>query len=535
MCRSTTRPPKYTLWLILSAVLYAICAFLAIYLALLLGQLIDNAAAGDVQLLVRNLLLCVGLLIAELLLSKVGIYCRMVFVQKRVIQIKASLVYNILRLPLTAFFKNDHAYYLNLLTNDVDKVDEDHLRALTLIVYGGCQLLFAAAALFLINWLLPLVFVVFFVVPMVIPQTLSKRLGRYQVASSEANETFMSALKDFIGGYETIKLNTAEAYPAIEMTEANQAQQEKNRKVRDLRLFISKLSETSGSFSQVACFAFGGFLVIRGRVSVGELIASIQLVNYCFQAVNLLGERISAARAVKPIEEKFASLAHLAEETASLPETEIPSSPSGDIQYQDVSFSFGDKRIVEQYDFCFSEGKAYAIIGPSGIGKSTLVKLMMKYYEGYDGSIMIQDREVRTIPDEILYEMVKYVNQTPYLFNDTLIHNITLHKEYSAEKLNAVLHQTNLADLVQEFADRNIGDAGNRISGGEKQRISLARALLADPKVIIFDEPTTALDPQNVQMIIDMIMALGGITRIVISHDWSDEYLQKFDGVIRLG
>ena len=520
--------------LISSVIFYALCAGILIYQALLLGYLIDNAATGNVSALVHNILLCLGSLIVYLLCAKIGIYFRMLYVKKRVVQIKVSMVWDILRMPLIAFFKNDHGYYLNLLTNDVDKIEEDHLRSLTIIAFNGCQLIFAVVALFIINWLLPIVFVVFFVIPMVIPQLLSKKLSRYQIENSNANEGFLSVMKDFIGGFETVKLNGAEEQFAETMGNATEVQQEATRRAKDLRTFITQLSNVSGSFSQVACFAFGGYLVIRGAVSIGDLIASIQLVNYCFQAVNVLGEKLSALKAVKPLWDKIAGLHSIEQIEKVTKKTDVSAECGNGVQYKNVSFSFGDKMILQDKTIHFAPGKAYAIIGPSGVGKSTFMKLMMKYYDGYEGDILCGTQNIQTIEDGVLYNGIKYVNQTPFLFNDTLLNNITLYRSYPNDLLQEVLQKTNLIQLTKEYANSNIGDAGNRISGGERQRISLARALLSQPKIIIFDEPTSALDPQNVQMIMDTILSMEKVTRIVITHDWDAILLSQFDEVIEM-
>lgn len=136
--------------------------------------------------------------------------------------------------------------------------------------------------------------------------------------------------------------------------------------------------------------------------------------------------------------------------------------------------------------------------------------------------------------DSYIYANVKYVSQDTFLFNDSIANNITLYRDYDKNEFEKVVCQTNLGELIKSYGEQSIGDFGNKISGGERQRIALARALLKQPEVIIFDEPTSALDPINTKEILETIFTLENVTRIVVTHIWDKDLLDKFDGVIRL-
>lgn len=166
------------------------------------------------------------------------------------------------------------------------------------------------------------------------------------------------------------------------------------------------------------------------------------------------------------------------------------------------------------------------------------MKLFLKYYDTYSGVIRLNGRDIRELSEEDIYQQAVVIDQSPWLFNASLYENITMcsgKPDKDTEEYRELLAAMNLTALAERVGDNPLGDFGDKISGGERQRISLARALRNRVKLIIFDEPTTGLDPENVQLINDFIFSQKGITRIVISHDWSEDYWKRFDKVIRIG
>ena len=213
-------------------------------------------------------------------------------------------------------------------------------------------------------------------------------------------------------------------------------------------------------------------------------------------------------------------------------------SPQTDTVYEDVSFAFGDRQLYSGLTERFALGGCYAVVGESGSGKSTLLKLLLKYYDGYQGTISLGGQDIRQLSEQEVYKLVGVVDQNPYIFNASLYENITMFgglPNRDSEEYHALLQKLNLTALAQRVGDVPLGDFGDNISGGERQRINIARALRRNPKILIFDEPTTGLDPENITMINEFIFNLRDVTRIVISHNWSEDYLGRFDNVIRIG
>lgn len=163
-----------------------------------------------------------------------------------------------------------------------------------------------------------------------------------------------------------------------------------------------------------------------------------------------------------------------------------------------------------------------------------MVKMLLRYYENDNGVITVIDTDIREFGRFDIYDKIGLVGQISFIFNSTIENNITMYRSVSEHTLEEAVWHVNIAALTAQNANQEIGDSGNQISGGERQRIAFARVLLSDPKVIIVDEPIASLDPDNKQQINDLIFSMNSVTRIVITHDWDDNYLAQFDGVVDL-
>ena len=191
------------------------------------------------------------------------------------------------------------------------------------------------------------------------------------------------------------------------------------------------------------------------------------------------------------------------------------------------------KDIIRGFSNVIKTGECCAIVGESGKGKTTLVKIMLKMIDTFGGVVRIGGVNISDISSNQLYKYVSFVPQNIYLFNDTIKNNIIMNNDVSQDRFNEIIKKTRLEKLLSEI-NTEIGDAGEKISGGEKQRIGIARALMKQPRIIVFDEPASALDPITRDVINELIFSLTDYTRIVITHDCRDEYLKRFDKVITL-
>ncbi len=208
----------------------------------------------------------------------------------------------------------------------------------------------------------------------------------------------------------------------------------------------------------------------------------------------------------------------------------------GRIELRDVTFGYAPgSEVLHGVSAEFDAGGCYAVVGASGSGKSTLLTLLMGGYADYTGDIFIDGRELRGISSEQLYGAISLIQQNVFVFNASILNNITLFNEFDAAQLERAIAQSGLDELIaRRGADYLCGENGAALSGGERQRISIARCLLRRNRVLLVDEATAALDAETAHRVVDSILNLDGLTRIVVTHALDAALLRRYDGILAL-
>lgn len=517
-------------WLVVSVIFYVVCAFLETEFALILGDIIDNANAGQMSGLIKNIVTAIAIMLGSLILSRIAIEARRRSIMKSISDIKEKLMESFYKRGIYSFRKKPEAYYINILSNDMDIIENDYLSQIPILFLYIAQFTFAVVALLVISWKSTVIFTILFLIPMVLPQLLAGKLSKLKKDVSEKNEEFMFMCKEQIQGSEVIISNLAEKAFFNKFVMANKEQQYARKQAGVLDLFMREVSNTCGFIAHIGCIAVGGVLVINGEIRIGELIAQIQLLNSVFNPINAVAQIMTSIKATKPIQKKINQELEACDNNDK---EEIEDFASCDIEYKDVCVEYDNKEIIKNFSYKFNDGGVYAVVGKSGSGKTSLFKCLMKYHEEYKGEVLVGNKDINKIGCASLYKYIGYVSQDVFVFNDTIENNITLGENYSQEEINRVLEKVALSDLVHKQKGV-VGDLGKNMSGGEKQRLGLARVLLRNPKVIIFDEPTSSLDSATRDDINKLIFELAGYTRIVITHDKRMEYLNEFNAVVNI-
>lgn len=206
------------------------------------------------------------------------------------------------------------------------------------------------------------------------------------------------------------------------------------------------------------------------------------------------------------------------------------------IAVRDLSFGYvPGKPVLHDASCTFGMGRSYAIVGASGSGKSTLLNLLLAGYPNYDGANLFDDTDLKAFSSSDLYDMVSIIQQHVFVFNATIRENITMFRDFPEAQVNEAIRLSGLSALVAEKGvDALCGENGSGLSGGEKQRISIARSLLRKSQVLLVDEATAALDAETAHQVSSAILGLTGVTRIVVTHALDESLLKQYDGIIAL-
>ncbi|MBP0968095.1 MAG: ABC transporter ATP-binding protein, partial [Oscillospiraceae bacterium] len=445
------------------------------------------------------------------------------------------------------FTTNNQGDIITRMTSDISGVQQIITGTLTSILSNAITLIAALVLMFRENWILALVGIA--VVPLFTIPTRSAGKRRWSITKES------QACSDEINGIlnETLSVSGQLLVKLFGMEEKeNQRYQAVNRKMIGLniresmagRWFRMALS-TFTSIGPMLIYLIGGLIMMRydDSITVGQITVLVALLGKMYMPVNqLLNIQVDWIRSMAMFTRIF-EYYDMKPEIQNAPDAIVPQSADGEVEFRNVRFYYDEEReILKNISFRLEKGKCIAIVGPSGSGKSTLINLIPRLYDVIEGSVLFDGEDVRRLDLGYLRSNIGIVSQETYLFNGTIRDNLLYAKpDATEEELIDACKRANIYDFVEKQEtglDTVVGNRGLKLSGGEKQRISIARILLKDPALLIFDEATSALDSISEQKIQDAIEPLiASRTGILIAHRLStilaaDEILVIKDGEI---
>lgn len=519
---------------IFSCIFSVIAELLVVANSVVMGDVIDIATQGNINAMFCNSVLMIGILLANNIIFTISVYLNLQFANLRTIDLRNAIVRNVFQKPLWHFRKADDAYYINMLYGDVDKLNSSVYQNYSIEWKFLALFAFSLLMIARVNFYLFLISIVFSLLPMIVTVLLQNIVNEQGSKCSESDEEYQRRVAQTVQGYECIKTKSD---PATFISKFFQPAVIKKGKT-----YVKKESVQTIAYSAVDCvnslgqlilIIAGGYMVVEHKISTGELVTCVMLSSYVYSGMNNFLETFLERQTYSKIQKKVENEAAYIEAKKSEDVCDFGVNNGVTLQYDHVNFCIEDNRIIDNFSFVFKAGMCYGIVGESGKGKTTLVQLALKYYDDFEGKILLNGKDIRLLDERSLYKCIGYLSQSEYMFQDTIENNILLYSG-DGEISEEIIKQCRLSGLVSRMKEGNIGDMGEHLSGGEKQRVALARVLTRQPSLLIFDEPTVGLDADNASEIMDTVFSLEGVTRIVISHDESIMKDSRFDEVILL-
>ena len=501
----------------------------------LMQQLIDAASGAPGALPLAALAEITGgfvVLCAVLFLLKYASEPR--FIARAMRQYKELAFQKLTEKSIASFRDESTAAYLSALTNDAASVEADYL-AQQLTVITKTVTFFGA--LFMMLWYSPLLTAIAVGVtalPLAASLLTGGRLQAAEKQVSERNRDFTAALSDCLSGFAVIKTFKAEREIFQLFAESNRALEQEKFSRRRLKVLIGMIGAVTGLVAQLGVFLAGAWLALSGSgLTAGMVILFVNLMNFMIGPVSELPALLAGRRAALGL---IGKLADALEKDGSAGGSRTLSRLEHGIELRDVSFGYeAGKDVLRHVSARFEAGRAYAIVGGSGSGKSTLLNLLLAENTGYRGSVLLDGTELRELSPEALYGLMSVIHQNVFVFNASIRDNVSMFREFPQKALDEAIRRAHLRELLDaRGADYLCGENGKGLSGGEKQRVSIARSLLKKSSVLLVDEATAALDMQTAHQVSSDILDLTGMTRIVVTHSLEEALLRRYDGIFVL-
>lgn len=485
---------------------------------------IDEVGAGTRGNLLKYSLLALGAFFLRDLGNGLRIVLNNTFEQKVIFDLRSDLYAHIQQLPLRWFDDRATGDIMTRLLEDVtavervliDGIEQGTIAVLQVVIVAG--LMFATNAKLAALALVP--------IPLLVAGALSYTLTahrRYRV-QRKASSAMNALLHDNLAGIRQIKTYVREREEHARFNGVSNQLREATLVVMRAWAIYNPAMSFFAAVGLVLVVGFGGQAVLDGAMSKGELVGFLMFAGLLYEPIarlHSLNQMIQSGRAAG--ERIFEILDQSIEADEGAREDE-PADVRGDVRFVDVEFSYGDSvPVLHHISLHARPGETIALVGHTGAGKSTLVHLLTRFYEYDGGEILIDGRSIRDLPKGALRSAIGMVTQESFLFNGTVRDNLRLgHPDANDAELWAALEAANARDFVERLSeqlDTVVGERGVKLSVGEKQRVSIARALLKDPPILILDEATASVDTQTERLIqgaLDRLMAER--TSFVIAH-----------------
>ena len=456
------------------------------------------------------------------------------FIANGIGQYKEYVFTRLCQKGIGAFSSENSSLYISSLSNDAATVEMNYLANVFIIVENSAICIGALVLMFYYSPLLTMLSIVLALLPLAVSICTGNLVAKAEKTVSDKNEIYMSTLKDSLVGFAVIKSFRAEVQMCRIFSEAVKEVTDAKTFRKKMSILVNGLSASSGTILQFSIFLIGAYLALNGHgLSAGSVLVFVQLLNFVINPIGAIPQALAEIKASKTL---IAKVAEALESNVREEGLECKKELATGIAVENLSFGYEEEKpVLQDVNFTFGAGKSYAIVGASGSGKSTLLNLLMASHDGYTGAIFYDDAELRQINSESLYEIVSVVQQNVFIFNASIRDNITMFSDFPREEVDRAIELSGLSKLIAERGEDYLcGENGSGLSGGEKQRISIARSLLKKSQVLLVDEATAALDAQTAFQVSNAILNLDGLTRIVVTHSLDENLLKRYDCVLTL-
>jgi len=482
------------------------------------GQGVDFAAVGRVLLIVTAIYLLSALFGWLQGYIMAGVVARTIYALRQDINLKLA------RLPLKYFDSHPRGDILSRVTNDIDNIQQTMQQTLSQIITAVLTLIGVLAMMFWLSPLLAVICLVTVPISVAITMLIAKRSQKQFALQWEHTGDLTGHVEESFTGHTIVKVFGRQKEAIAEFDEENEDLYQASFKAQFISGIIMPMMMFVGNLQYVAIAVVGGLQVATGALSLGNVQAFIQYSQMFMQPITQTASVANVLQSAVASSERVFELLDEPEESADPVKPVVLKHVTGRVQFEDVSFRYlPDVPLIEHLNVEVQPGQTVAIVGPTGAGKTTLVNLLMRFYEIDGGAILVDGVDTRKMTRDDLRRLFGMVLQDAWLFGGTIRENIAYGLEGATEaQISAAAEAAHVDHFVRtlpEAYDTKLDDDSANVSTGERQLLTIARAFLADPEILILDEATSSVDTRT-EVLIQKAMArlLTGRTSFVIAH-----------------
>ena len=507
---------------------------LNVLLTLLIKESMDAALAGNTGRLKDILLPMLLGVVAFLPVDLLSAWMRGRYIRRVNQTLKGRYIDRVFAKNISEFQSEHLALYLSNITNDMNSVEQRYFISLHEILRRGFGALAGVIILLGVHWAVA----VLALIPGFIIAYVALRSGRglekHEGERSDFLQQYTIYIREVLSAFRIIRNNNLEDKVTEDFDRKSSAVQQKRFELDKAETLVNVRNNALFGIMISALLVAAMFAVRTGLTTTGGLILIINGFSNIMNAFYMVSERLPMIRSERPV---FLRMEEALENKETELETEVFRTFDHSLDFDRVSFAYGENQVLRQASFSIRRGGKYLLVGPSGGGKSTVLRLIRKYFNPDEGAVLIDGQTLGAITRESYYEHLANVEQHVFLFDDTLRNNLTLFKDYSEDDIMRAVEGAGLSSFLASLPDGldyTILDNGKNLSGGEKARIAIARGLIARADLLLLDEAFASLDEETARGIEQTLLALEGVTVISVSHVVFSDTARLYDAIFEV-
>ena len=485
---------------------------------------INGTGGIDFAKIGKIILFALGLYAVSALFSMIQSYIMAGVAQKATYKIRNELTEKINKLPMKYFDKRTNGEVLSIISNDVDTLSTGLNQSITQIITSIFTIIGILVMMLSISWEMTLVSLLILPISAVILKKVIGKSQKYFVKQQEYLGHVNGQVEEVYGGHNIVKVFGRENEAIKEFGKDNQELYKSGWRSQFLSGLMHPLMNFVGNVGYVAVAILGGYFAVKGRITVGNIQSFIQYNKQFTQPIGQVAQISSTIQSMLAAAERIFEFLEEKEEVEDVKNPLSTDGLKGNIKFEHVHFGYDpEKTIINDFNADVKDGQKIAIVGPTGAGKTTMVKLLMRFYDVNSGAILLDGHNIKEFKRGELRKMFGMVLQDTWLFGGTIKENIKYSKPDAtdSEVIEAAkaAHVHHYIKTLSKGYDAKINEESTNISAGQKQLLTIARVILANPKILILDEATSSIDTrteQQIQSAMDNLMK--GRTSFIIAH-----------------